>query len=66
MSAINEELDRMAACHGFQVFRLGFLARADSYEMGVPTVPLGEFYGARSGRESAPWNSICARRWSGS
>ena len=26
VSAINEELDRMAASHGFQVFRLGFLA----------------------------------------
>ena len=44
VSAINEELDRMAAAHGFQVFRLGFLARADSYEMGVPAVPLGRLY----------------------
>src|SRR5204862_2960637 len=46
VSAINEELDRMAAAHGFQVFRLGFLARADSYQMGVPAVPLAELYGA--------------------
>ena len=46
VSAINEELDRMSALHGFQVFRLGFLARADSYEMGIPAVPLGELYGA--------------------
>ncbi|MEO7145883.1 MAG: FAD-dependent oxidoreductase, partial [Bryobacteraceae bacterium] len=45
VSAINEDLDRMAASHGFQVFRLGFLARADAYEMGVPAVPLGELYG---------------------
>jgi len=45
VSAINEELDRMAAAHAFQVFRLGFLARADSYEMGVPNVPLGKLYG---------------------
>ena len=44
VSAINEELDRMAALHGFQVFWLGFLARADSYEMGVPAVPLGDLY----------------------
>jgi zeta-carotene desaturase len=44
VSAINEELDRMAAAHGFQVFRLGFLARKDSYEMGVPAVPLGRLY----------------------
>ncbi len=44
VSAINEDLDRMAAAHGFQVFRLGFLPRKDSYEMGVPAVPLGRLY----------------------
>jgi len=46
VSAINEDLDRMAARHGFQVFWLGFLARADAYEMGVPAIPLGELYRA--------------------
>jgi len=44
VSAVNEELDRMAALHGFQVFWLGMLARADSYEMGIPQVPLRELY----------------------
>jgi zeta-carotene desaturase len=44
VSAINEELDRMAATHGLQVFWLGFLASANSYEMGIPMVPLGELY----------------------
>jgi zeta-carotene desaturase len=44
VSAINEDLDRMAAMHGFQVFWLGFLARSNSYEMGVPAVPLGDLY----------------------
>ncbi len=44
VSAINEDLDRMAAVHGFQVFWLGFLSRADAYEMGVPAVPLGKLY----------------------
>jgi squalene-associated FAD-dependent desaturase len=44
VSAVNEELDRMAASHGFQVFRLGMLASSDSYEMGVPAVPLRELY----------------------
>jgi len=44
VSAINEELDRMAALHGFQVFRLGFLARSNSYEMGIPSGPLGHLY----------------------
>lgn len=46
VSAINEDVDRLAARHGFQVFWLGFLARASAYEMGVPAVPLGELYGA--------------------
>jgi zeta-carotene desaturase len=45
VSAINEDLDRMSALHGFQVFWLGFLARSDSYQMGVPAVPLGALYG---------------------
>ena len=44
VSAVNEELDRMAASHGFQVFWLGMIARADSYEMGIPDVPLRELY----------------------
>jgi zeta-carotene desaturase len=46
VSAIGEDLDRMAALHGFQVFWQGFLARPDSYEMGVSTIPLGELYSA--------------------
>ncbi len=48
VSAINEEPGRMAARHGFQVFWLGFLARADSYQMGIPAVPLGELYTSRA------------------
>jgi zeta-carotene desaturase len=46
VSAVNEDLDRMAASHGFQVFWLGFLARANAYEMGIPAVPLGDLYGS--------------------
>jgi len=46
VSAINEELDRMAASHGFQVFQLGFLTGAAASRMGVPSVPLGELYSA--------------------
>ncbi len=52
VSAINEELDTMAALHGFQVFRLGFLAASNSYEMGLAAVPLGELYGAE------PWSRL--------
>ena len=44
VSAVNEDLERMAAIHGFQVFWLGFMARSDSYEMGIPSVPLGQLY----------------------
>jgi squalene-associated FAD-dependent desaturase len=44
VSAINEELDQMAAHHGLQVCWLGFLARSDSYQMGVPNVPLADLY----------------------
>jgi zeta-carotene desaturase len=51
VSAINEQLDRMAAQHGFQVFWLGFLSRSNSYEMGVPSVPLGELYGSEAWRK---------------
>ncbi len=48
VSAVNEELDRMAAAHGFQVFWLGMIARSDSYEMGIPDVPLRELYDEHS------------------
>jgi squalene-associated FAD-dependent desaturase len=54
VSAISEELDATAAAHGFQVFRLGLLASRDSYQMGVPTVPLGELYGLEK------WNKVGA------
>lgn len=50
VSAINEELDRMAASHGFQVFRLGFLSGARWSAMGVPRVPLAELYGEEAWR----------------
>lgn len=50
VSAVNEDLEHMAARHGFQVFWLGFLSRADSYEMGVPSVPLAELYSADAWR----------------
>ncbi len=44
VSAINEELDRMAASHGLQVFWLGMLQSVRGYEMGIPDVPLRELY----------------------
>lgn len=44
LSAINVELDQMAAAHGFQVMWLGFMAASDTYEMGIPKVRLGQLY----------------------
>jgi squalene-associated FAD-dependent desaturase len=54
VSAINEDLGRMAASHGFQVFRHGFLASPDAYEMGIPVVPLGELYSEDAWRQRVP------------
>lgn len=48
VSAVNEDLDRMAASHGLQVFYLGFLSTATSYEMGIPRVPLGDLYSEKA------------------
>jgi squalene-associated FAD-dependent desaturase len=55
VSAINEDVDRMAAIHGFQVFWLGFLARSNGYEMGVPAVPLQKLY---TSREWDKWPNV--------
>src|SRR6516162_4676329 len=51
VSAVNEDLEKLAAVHGFQVFWLGFLARPDAYEMGVPSVPLGGLYSTDAWRK---------------
>ena len=50
VSAVNEELDRTAASYAFQVFWLGFLAGSNSYQMGVPSIPLGDLYSAGAWR----------------
>jgi squalene-associated FAD-dependent desaturase len=44
VSAVNAELEVMAARHGLQVFRLAFLASANGHEMGIPSVPLRDLY----------------------
>jgi zeta-carotene desaturase len=48
VSAVNEDLGRMAAVHGFQVFWLGFLSARDASDMGVPAVPLRQLYDAQA------------------
>jgi len=44
IGAVNEELDRMAAAHAFQVVRLAFLGDRRAFELGVPPVPLSRLY----------------------
>jgi zeta-carotene desaturase len=44
VSALNEEPDRASAQPAFQVFLEGFLAGRNNYQMGIPTVSLGELY----------------------
>jgi squalene-associated FAD-dependent desaturase len=48
VSAINEDLDRMAAVHAFQVFLKGFLSNPEFYQMGVPAVPLAQLYASEA------------------
>jgi squalene-associated FAD-dependent desaturase len=56
VSAINEELDRMSASVGIQVFWLGFLAQSNSYQMGIPAVPLGDLYAAEAWKRTGSVN----------
>ena len=45
VSALDEELDRAAARYGLDVFWKAFLRNRRGFEVGIPTVPLGELYG---------------------
>jgi len=44
VSALNEDLARMDARYGIQVFWMSFLANRTGYRIGVPCVPLAELY----------------------
>ena len=67
VSAVNEDLDRMAAIHGFQVFWLGFLSTADGYEMGIPNGPARRIVHRRCvARHAATCACTSARPWSAS
>jgi squalene-associated FAD-dependent desaturase len=45
VSALDEELDRAGAQYGVDVFWKAFLRNRRGFEVGIPTVPLGELYG---------------------
>jgi zeta-carotene desaturase len=66
VSALNEELERISAFHGTEVFRKGFLVHRRGFEMGVPIVPLGELYNAagagRSPRRADSSLTVVLRR----
>jgi zeta-carotene desaturase len=44
VSALDEELNRMDARYGVDVFWKAFLANPGGYRIGIPSVPLGELY----------------------
>ena len=44
VSALNEELGRMDARYGINVFWKAFLSNRAGYRVGIPSVPLGELY----------------------
>jgi squalene-associated FAD-dependent desaturase len=44
VSALNEQLDRIDARYGLDVFWKAFLANRTGYRLGIPRVPLGELY----------------------
>ena len=48
VSALDEELTRMDAGYGADVFWKAFLASRAGYRPGIPSVPLGELYGGCS------------------
>jgi zeta-carotene desaturase len=53
VSALNEDLDRIDARYGLDVFWKAFLANRSGYRLGIPSVPLGELYdGCRAAIES--------------
>ena len=62
VSALNEELDRIDARYGLDVFWKAFLANRDGYRLGVPRVPLGDLYdGCRAGHREPGRRSRAAR-----
>jgi zeta-carotene desaturase len=44
VSALDEELDRIDARYGIDVFWKAFLSTRTGYRVGIPVVPLGELY----------------------
>ena len=60
VSALNESVEKLGLKYARKVFVEGFLRHRDGYVVHVPTVPLGELYGADSPKLVCP----ARRRWS--
>lgn len=64
VSALNEDVERIATPVAFQMFRDGFMLNRRAHEMGLPTVRLAELYhefgGAHLRRQGAQVNTGCA------
>lgn len=45
VSALNEDLDRIAVHYAAQVFRESFMKSAEAGKMGLPSIPLSDLYG---------------------
>jgi squalene-associated FAD-dependent desaturase len=61
VSALNEDLERMAAFYAAQVFRESFLKSKAAGRMGVPRVPLSELYGASEGYLTSRGGKVLTR-----
>jgi squalene-associated FAD-dependent desaturase len=60
VSALNEELARMEARYGLDVFWKAFLSARSGYVVGIPRVPLGELYeGCRAAIEQRGGEVLC-------
>ena len=60
VSALNEELGRMEARYGLDVFWKAFLSARSGYVVGIPRVPLGELYeGCRAAIEERGGEVLC-------
>jgi squalene-associated FAD-dependent desaturase len=60
VSALNEELARMEARYGLDVFWKAFLSARSGYIVGIPRVPLGELYeGCRAAIEQRGGEVLC-------
>jgi squalene-associated FAD-dependent desaturase len=49
VSALNEDLDRIAVHYAAQVFRESFMKSAEAGRMGLPSIPLSDLYGFAAG-----------------